>query len=63
MKAEVIISFWDRLDPSMFYAVGDEYEGSEERIIELADSGHVRPIKEAPKPRAKRTTRKRTPKE
>ena len=63
MKAEVINSFHDRLDPSTCYQVGDVYEGSDERIIELADSGHVRPIEEAPKPKAKRTTRKRTPKE
>lgn len=63
MKAEVIVGFWDKYDTTTCYAVGDVFEGSEERIIELADTGHVRPIEEAPKPKAKRTTRKRTPKE
>ncbi len=63
MKAEVISSFYDRLDPSTCYRVGDVYEGDEERIIELADGGYVVAIEEEPKPKPKRTTRKRTPKE
>ncbi len=63
MKAEVIAGFRDKLEPTVFYAVGDIYEGTDERIIELADSGHVRPIEDEPKPKARRTTRKRTPKE
>ena len=63
MKAEVITSFHDRLDPSTCYQVGDVYEGTEERIIELADGGYVRAIEDEPKPKPKRTTRKRTPKE
>ena len=62
MKAEVISSFYDRLDPSACYRVGDVYEGDEERIIELADGGYVVAIEE-PKPKPKRTTRKRTTKE
>lgn len=64
MKAEVISSFHDRLDPSSCYSVGDVYEGDEERIIELADGGYVVAIEEpAPKPKPKRTTRKPKPKE
>ena len=63
MKAEVINPFHDRLDPSTCYQVGDVYEGTEERIIELADGGYVRAIEDEPKPKPKRTTRKRTPKE
>lgn len=63
MKAEVISTFRDRLDPTACYQAGDIYEGDEERIIELADGGYVVAIEEEPKPKPKRTTRKRTTKE
>ena len=63
MRAEVTVAFHDKYDGTL-YRIGDTFEGADERVIELADGGFVLPLyEEAPKPKPKRTTRKRTPKE
>lgn len=59
MKAKVIARFRDRFNPEkVIYQVGDIFEGSDERVAELAAGGWVEPIVEKPKatrkPRAKK---------
>ena len=62
MRAEVIVAFHDKYDGTL-YRIGDAFEGTDERVIELADGGFVTVLpEEAPKPKPKRTTRKRTTK-
>lgn len=58
MKAKVVFRFRDRLNEKDIYEVGDTFEGSDERVAELAANGYVEPIAEKPKaprkPRAKK---------
>lgn len=58
MKAKVIARFRDRFNPENIYQVGDTFEGTDERVAELAAGGWVEPIAEKPKaprkPRAKK---------
>lgn len=58
MKAKVVFRFRDRLNEKDIYEVGDTFEGSDERVAELAAGGWVEPIVEKPKaprkPRAKK---------
>lgn len=59
MKAKAKAKFRDRFNPENIYEVGDIFEGSEERIAELAKGGWVEPIVEkAPaKPRKPRASK------
>lgn len=53
MKAKVIRPFKDIKAPGFpIYQEGATYEGTDERIKELAEGGFVEPQKEAPKPKA-----------
>lgn len=55
MKAKVINRFFDRLNPSDIYEVGDVFEGDEARIAELVAGGWVEAIREeASKKQAKK---------
>lgn len=58
MKAKAIARFRDRFNPTCIYEVGDVFEGTDERVAELAAGGLVEPIVEKPKaprkPRAKK---------
>ena len=48
MDAKVIVPFWDMQDPARkTYYAGDVFSGTAARIKELAEKGHVEPIKEA----------------
>lgn len=47
MKAKVVNRFFDRLNPSDIYEVGDVFEGDEARVAELVGGGWVEPIPEA----------------
>lgn len=56
MKATVIRAFFDAQDPSRkLYQIGSEFEGTQNRVKELAGKGFVEPIEE-PK---KKTSRKK----
>lgn len=47
-KARVIAAFRDR-ETKVTYGVGDEFEGSQERIEELTFGGYLAPIEKKPK--------------
>lgn len=54
MNAKVIVPFWDMKDPEhKTYYAGDTFEGTPERIAELAEKGHVEPIKASRQSKAK----------
>lgn len=58
MDGKVIKPFFDLSNPSDVYAVGDTFEGTDERVNGLIQKGFLEPIAEKPKP--KRTTRKKS---
>lgn len=47
-KARVVAVFRDR-ETSVVYSVGDEFEGSAERVDELISGGYLAPIDKKPK--------------
>ena len=47
-KAHVVAVFRDR-ETSVVYNVGDEFEGSAERVDELTSGGYLAPIDKKPK--------------
>ena len=47
-KARVVAVFRDR-ETSVVYSVGDEFEGSAERVDELTNGGYLAPIEKKPK--------------
>ena len=47
-KARVVAVFRDR-ETSVVYNVGDEFEGSAERVDELTNGGYLAPIEKKPK--------------
>lgn len=47
-KARVVAVFRDR-ETSVVYSVGDEFEGSAERVDELTSGGYLAPIDKKPK--------------
>jgi hypothetical protein len=47
-KARVVAVFRDR-ETSVVYSVGDEFEGSAERVDELTSGGYLAPIEKKPK--------------
>lgn len=55
MKAKVIKPFFDLSHPEDVYAVGDTFEGTEERVEGLRKRGFVEPMpeKSKAKPKAK----------
>lgn len=59
MLGRVIKPFFDLSNPSDVYAVGDIFEGTDERVTGLVQKGFLEPY-EPEKP--KRTSRKRTTK-
>lgn len=48
-KARVVAAFRDRENKAVVYSVGDEFEGSKERIEELTIGGYLAPIEKKPK--------------
>ena len=57
MKATVIIPFTDKEHMDNVYYQGDTFEGSEERINELVNSGHVKVDETEKKPTRRRTAK------
>lgn len=53
MDGKVIKPFFDLSNPSDVYAVGDTFEGTDERVAELAAKGFVKPLDHEPKKPAK----------
>ena len=47
-KARVVAVFRDR-ETSVVYNVGDEFEGTAERVYELTSGGYLAPIDKKPK--------------
>ena len=47
-KSRVVAVFRDR-ETSVVYSVGDEFEGSAERVDELTSGGYLAPIEKKPK--------------
>lgn len=58
--AKVLVEFRDR-ETWRLWTAGDEFDGTTERVAELAAGGYVEGDK--PKPASKRTTRKAATKE
>ena len=52
-KARVIAAFRDR-ETKAIYNVGDEFEGSAERVDELTSGGYLAPIEKKPKAASKK---------
>jgi hypothetical protein len=50
MNAKVIKPFFDLSNPSDVYAVGDTFEGTDERVADLARRGFVKPLDPEPEP-------------
>jgi hypothetical protein len=53
MNAKVIKPFFDLSNPSDVYAIGDTFEGTDERVADLARRGFVKPLDPEPKKPAK----------
>ena len=53
MKAKVTKPFFDLSHPEDVYAVGDTFEGTEERVEGLHKRGFVEPMPEKPKAKTK----------
>lgn len=53
MKAKVIKPFFDLSNPDDVYAVGDTFEGTEERVEGLRVRGFVEPVSDKTKAKAK----------
>jgi hypothetical protein len=53
MNAKVIKPFFDLSNPSDVYAVGDTFEGTDERVNGLIQKGFLEPMAEKPKPKPK----------
>lgn len=60
MRAKVAKPFFDLSHPEDVYAVGDTFEGTEERVEGLHKRGFVEPMPEKPKakPKAKAKPKK-----
>ena len=62
MQAKVISAFRDKHHPESVYSIGDVFDGTDERVKELASAGFVVPIEEKtekkPKASRKSTTKK-----
>lgn len=56
MKATVKTAFTDRENMSDVYYPGDVFEGTEERVNELAAGGYVEAVEAKPKPARRRKT-------
>lgn len=56
MKANVKAAFTDRENMSDVYYPGDVFEGSDERVNELAAGGYVEAVEAKPKPARRRKT-------
>jgi hypothetical protein len=54
MKAKVIKPFFDLSNPSDVYAVGDTFEGTDERVAELIGKGFCEPLEPEPDPEPKK---------
>ena len=46
VKARVIVAFTDKNNLMNAYSAGDTFEGTEERVSELADGGDVKQVDE-----------------